>query len=109
MLATSSPSSPPREVRLGLGGSVQDPTDPVGRLLFNVLAVVAEFESEKVAHAKGRLRGKKPKLSPRQECHLVALRHARTHTSAELAALWHLRRRGSRLFAPGMVCRWLAE
>ena len=27
-----------RRVRLSLGGSVYDPTDPVGRLLFNVLA-----------------------------------------------------------------------
>ena len=32
-----------RSVRLSLGGSVYDPTDPVGRLLFNVLAMVAEF------------------------------------------------------------------
>ncbi len=35
-----------REVKLSLGGSVHDPTDPVGRLLFNVLAMVAEFESD---------------------------------------------------------------
>jgi DNA invertase Pin-like site-specific DNA recombinase len=35
-----------REVRLNLGGSVYDPTDPVGRLLFNVLAMVAEFEAD---------------------------------------------------------------
>ena len=35
-----------RQVRLNLGGSVYDPTDPVGRLLFNVLAMVAEFESD---------------------------------------------------------------
>jgi len=27
-----------------LGGSTHDPTDPEGRLLFNVLAMVAEFE-----------------------------------------------------------------
>ena len=33
-----------RNVRLSLGGSIHDPTDPVGRLLFNVLAMVAEFE-----------------------------------------------------------------
>jgi DNA invertase Pin-like site-specific DNA recombinase len=56
------------QVRLNLGGSGYDPTDPVGRLLFNVLAMVAEFESDlirlrtregmKVAKAKGRLRGK---------------------------------------------------
>jgi len=32
-----------RQVRLNLGGSVYDPTDAVGRLLFNVLAMVAEF------------------------------------------------------------------
>jgi DNA invertase Pin-like site-specific DNA recombinase len=63
-----------RQVRLSLGGSVYDPHDPVGRLLFNVLAMVAEFESDlirlrtkegmRVAKAKGRLRGKQPKLNP---------------------------------------------
>ncbi len=69
-----------REVKLSLGASVHDPTDPVGRLLSNVLAMVAEFEADliglrtregmKVAKAKGRLRGKQPKLNPRQEAHL---------------------------------------
>jgi len=34
-----------RQVRLNLGGSVYDPTDPVGRLLFNVRAMVAESEA----------------------------------------------------------------
>ena len=34
------------QVKLNLGGSVHDPDDPVGRLLFNVLAMVAEFESD---------------------------------------------------------------
>jgi hypothetical protein len=33
------------QISLNLGGSVYDPTDAVGRLLFNVLAMVAEFES----------------------------------------------------------------
>jgi DNA invertase Pin-like site-specific DNA recombinase len=33
-------------VRLNLGGSVYDPTDPVGRLLFNLLAMVAELEAD---------------------------------------------------------------
>jgi DNA invertase Pin-like site-specific DNA recombinase len=91
-----------REVKLSLAGSVHDPTDAVGRLLFNVLAMVAEFESDlikvrtregmKVARAKGRLRGKKPKLSPRQESHLVELHHAGAHTSAELAELFSVAR-----------------
>ena len=59
-----------RQVRLRLGAWVYDPNDPVGRLLFNVLAMVAEFESDlirlrtkegmRVAKAKGRLRGKHP-------------------------------------------------
>jgi DNA invertase Pin-like site-specific DNA recombinase len=62
------------EVKLNIGGSLHDPNDPIGRLLFNVLAMIAEFESDlirmrtregmKVAKAKGRLRGKPPKLSP---------------------------------------------
>src|SRR5712692_3921737 len=86
-----------REVKLNLGGSVHDPTDPVGRLLFNVLAMVAEFEADlirmrtregmAVAKAKGRLRGKQPKLSPRQEAHLVELHRAGEHSPAELAEL----------------------
>ena len=72
-----------REVKLSIGGSIHHPIDPVGRLLFNVLAVVAEFESDligartgegmQVAKAKGRLRGNQPKLSKRKEAHLVSL------------------------------------
>ena len=34
------------EVKLNIGGSVHHPTDPIGRLLFNVLAMIAEFESD---------------------------------------------------------------
>jgi len=30
-------------VKLNIGGSVHDPLDPVGRLLFNVLGMIAEF------------------------------------------------------------------
>jgi len=54
-----------RAVKLSLGGSVHNPTDPVGRLLFNVLAMVAEFEADlirlrtregmRVAKAKGAI------------------------------------------------------
>jgi DNA invertase Pin-like site-specific DNA recombinase len=35
-----------RAVKLSLGGSAHDPTDPVGRLLSNVLAMVAELEAD---------------------------------------------------------------
>ncbi len=37
------------QVRLSLGGVVYDPTDAVGRLLFNVLAMVAEFEADLIS------------------------------------------------------------
>ena len=33
-------------VKLTIGGSVHDRTDPVGRLLFNVLRMIAEFEPD---------------------------------------------------------------
>ncbi|GAA1792122.1 hypothetical protein GCM10009712_43920 [Pseudarthrobacter sulfonivorans] len=33
-------------MKLSLGGRTYDPTDPVGRLLFNVLGMVAEFASD---------------------------------------------------------------
>jgi DNA invertase Pin-like site-specific DNA recombinase len=62
-----------------------------------VLAMVAEFEADlirtrtregmKVARAKGRLRGKQPKLSPMQEAHLVKLYRAGAHTVSELEEL----------------------
>ncbi len=75
-----------RNVRFSLGGSMHDPTDPIGRLLFNVLAMVAEFEADlirmrtregmKVAKAKGRLRGKQPKLTVNQARHLLELSDA---------------------------------
>ena len=87
-----------RQVRLNLGGSVYDPTDPVGRLLFNVLGMVAEFESDLIrartregmatAKVRGKLKGRKPKLSPVQERHMVALHRAGDHTVAELVELF---------------------
>jgi DNA invertase Pin-like site-specific DNA recombinase len=89
-------------VKLNIGGSVHDPQDPVGRLLFNVLAMVAEFESDlirsrtregmQIAKAKGHLRGKPPKLSVPQQRHLMEVHRAGTHTTAELAELFNVAR-----------------
>ncbi|GAA1874617.1 recombinase family protein [Paeniglutamicibacter psychrophenolicus] len=92
-----------RKIKISLGDNVHDPTDLVGRLLFNVLAMVAEFESDlfirartregmQIAMAKGRLRGKQPMLSPAQEKHLVALHHGGKHTSTEIAQLFGVAR-----------------
>ncbi|WP_431813749.1 recombinase family protein [Kocuria sp. cx-455] len=35
-----------RGAGLSIGGSVHDPTEPMGKLLFNVLSMVAEFEAD---------------------------------------------------------------
>lgn len=89
-------------VALSLGGSVYDPSDPVGRLLFNVLGMVAEFEADlirartregmQIAKAAGKLRGKQPTLSKTKRKHLLALAAAGTHTQAELAELFDVSR-----------------
>jgi DNA invertase Pin-like site-specific DNA recombinase len=64
--------------------------------------MVAEFESDlirlrtkegmRVAKAKGRLRGRQPKLNARQEAHLVALHRAGEHSTAELGDLFSVGR-----------------
>jgi DNA-binding MarR family transcriptional regulator len=46
----------------------------------------------KVARAKGRLRGKQPKLSVMQEAHLVELYRAGQHTVSELEELFSVTR-----------------
>ena len=66
-----------RGIKLSLGGQVYDPADPMGKMFFNILATFAEFEVDllrmrtregmAVARAKGKLRGKQPKLSARQQ------------------------------------------
>ena len=91
-----------KDVALNLGGSVHDPGDPIGRLLFNVLGMVAEFESDlikmrtkeglAIARANGKLRGRSPKLSARQEAHLAELHATGTRTPADLAHLFGIAR-----------------
>lgn len=89
-------------VALSLGGSIYDPKDPVGRLLFNVLGMVAEFEADlirartkegmAIAKAKGNLKGKQPKLSPAQRKHLLSIAAQGEHTQSELAELFNVSR-----------------
>lgn len=91
-----------RGVTLRLGNSAYDPTDPMGRMMFNMLATFAEFEADlikmrtregmAVAKSKGRLKGKKPKLSAVQEKHLVDLYSQHRHTTGELAELFGVAR-----------------
>jgi DNA invertase Pin-like site-specific DNA recombinase len=91
-----------RDVKLSLGGTMYDPADPMGKMFFNILATFAEFEIDllrlrtregmAIARAKGRLRGKQPKLSARQQAHLVQLHQSGQHTVAELAELFSVSR-----------------
>lgn len=84
-----------RGARLQIGGSVHDPNDPVGKFLFNALAMVAEFERDlivqrtkeglAIAKANGRLLGTKPKLSDRRSKKLAADFESGKFTVAELA------------------------
>jgi hypothetical protein len=116
-----------RRISLSLGGSVYDPIDAVGRLLFNVLAMVAEFESDlirlriregmKVAKAKGPLRGKQPKLNRKQEAHLVSLVHSGEYSTLEVAELFGVGRStvyralsGQQIHGPNMwtIVWWVA-
>ncbi|MEM0677131.1 MULTISPECIES: recombinase family protein [Corynebacterium] len=84
-------------VALQIGAEVYDPTVPTGKLLFNVLAMVAEFEADlisartregmAIAKRKGRLRGKPPKLTPKQQDHVYEMYQSGNFTQAEIAEL----------------------
>ena len=89
-------------VTLALGASVYDPSDPMGRMFFNILATFAEFEADlirmrtkegmAIARAKGRLRGKQPKLSDRQLRELARMHATGEYSISELAELFAVSR-----------------
>ena len=91
-----------RGVRLQLGAAVHDPNDPMGKLFFNILATFAEFEADlirmrtregmAVARAKGKLRGKKPKLSERQQKELRRMHDTGDYSISDLAELFSISR-----------------
>ncbi|MGW4327150.1 recombinase family protein [Nocardia sp. NPDC004573] len=91
-----------RGVKLSLGGTIYDPAGPMGKMFFNILATFAEFEVDllrmrtregmAVAKAKGKLKGKQPKLSVRQQSHLLQQHQSGEHTIADLAELFSVSR-----------------
>ena len=91
-----------RDVKLALGASVHDPSDPMGRMFFNILATFAEFEADlirmrtregmAVARAKGKLKGKKPKLSDRRQAELRRMHDAGDHSISDLAEVFDVSR-----------------
>lgn len=71
-------------------------------MFFNILATFAEFEVDllrmrtregmAVAKAKGKLKGKQPKLSVSQQSHLLQQHRSGEHTIADLAELFSVSR-----------------
>ena len=86
-----------RGVRLALGPALYDPGDPMGKMFFNILATFAEFEADlirmrtregmAIARAKGKLRGKQPKLSDRQQRELCRMHATDEYSISDLAEL----------------------
>lgn len=91
-----------RGVRLALGESIYDPSDPMGKMFFNILATFAEFEADlirmrtregmAVARAKGKLRGKQPKLSEKQQKELCKMHATGDYSIGELAEVFAVSR-----------------
>ena len=91
-----------RGVKLALGTSNYDPTDPLGKMFFNILATFAEFEGDlirlrtregmAVARAKGKLRGKKPKLSDKQQKELRRMHDSGNYSISDLSELFSVSR-----------------
>ena len=91
-----------RDVKLSLGGTLYDPADPMGKMFFNILATFAEFEVDllkmrtregmAVARSKGKLKGKKPKLTARQQAELVRMRTGGEYSIADLMEMFSVGR-----------------
>lgn len=91
-----------RGVKLSLGGAVHDPEDPMGRMFFNILATFAEFEADLIrartregmalARARGKLKGRKPKLSEKQAKELRRMHGTGEYSISDLAELFSVSR-----------------
>lgn len=91
-----------RGVKLALGASVHDPADPMGKTFFNILATFAEFEADPiwlrtregmaVARVRGKLRGKHPKLSDKQQKELRRMHDTGEYSISDLAELFSVSR-----------------
>ena len=91
-----------RDVKLSLGGTIYDPADPMGKMFFNILATFAEFEADlirlrtregmAVARARGKLKGKQPKLSDRQQKELRRMHDTGDYSISDLAELFSVSR-----------------
>jgi len=92
--------------QLSIGGSIHDPGDPIGKMFFGMLALMAEFESDLIrsrtvegmreAAKRGRLLGKPSKLSVLQRKRLLADYESGEYSAAQLMDISGLSRSASR-------------
>jgi len=88
--------------KLSINGQIYDPNDPFGKMFFNILATFAEFEVDlirmrtregmAIARAKGKLKGKPPKLSAAKRAHLVEMHGTGRFNITELAEMFSVSR-----------------
>ena len=89
-------------VKLALGRTIHDPGHPMGEMFFNILVTFAEFEADlirmrtragtSIARAKGKLRGKQPKLSKKQHKELCRMHDFGEHSIGDLAEVFAVSR-----------------
>ena len=89
-------------VKLALGATIHDSADPMGRMFFNIVATFAEFEADlirmrtregmAIARAKGKLRGKQPKLSGKRQKELWRMHDTGEYSISDLAELFSVSR-----------------
>ena len=89
-------------VKLALGRNIHDPTDPMGKMFFNILATFAEFEADlirmrtregmAIARTKGKLQGKQPKLSEKQQRELCRMHATGDYSIGDLAEVFAVSR-----------------
>ncbi|MDA9912979.1 recombinase family protein [Candidatus Nanopelagicales bacterium] len=91
-----------RGVKLSLAGSIYDPNDPMGKMFFSVLATFAEFEVDPlrlrtregmaIAKAKGKLKGRQPKHTQKQQRELARMHATGDYTISDLSDVFNVSR-----------------
>ena len=74
----------------------------MGKMFFNIVATFAEFEADllkmrtregmAIAKAKGKMRGKKPKLTEKQQKELLKMHETGDHSISDLAEIFSVSR-----------------